>query len=105
MLPVSVVRLSRFAGYSAIDGSTVVAGTPDAPVSRRVQVLQSTREPVLVADTWSASDGSYRIDGIAYRPPGDGYTVIAYDHTGVHDPVAKGNLVPTPMPPDPAEHV
>jgi len=89
------------AGGCAISGTTALAGSPDSPTSRRVQLLRSISAPVLVAETWSDAAGAWAFDGLAARP---GYTVIAYDHTGVHDPVAKANLIPTPMPPDPAEH-
>ena len=82
-----------------IAGTTVVAGSPDAPVRRRVQLFECSNahgmafptNSIAVRWQWSAADGSYRFEGL---DPAKTYGVIAYDHTGVHDPVVKLNLVP-----------
>lgn len=82
-----------------IHGTTVLAGGPDAPVRRRVQIFQSGNSLGMVFPTsaipvrwqWSAADGSYRFTSL---DPAQTYGVIAYDHTGVHDPVIKLNLIP-----------
>jgi len=87
-----------------IYGTTVLAGSPDAPVRRRVQLFEIANAHGMAFPTaatpvrwqWSAADGSYRFEGL---DPAKTYGVIAYDHTGVHDPVVKLNLkpeVPTP---------
>ena len=82
-----------------IYGTTVQAGSPDVPVRRRVQLFECANAHGMAFPTsvipvrwqWSAPDGSYRFEGL---DPAKTYGVIAYDHTGVHDPVVKLNLVP-----------
>lgn len=82
-----------------IYGTTVLAGSPDVPVRRRVQLFECANAHGMAFPTsvipvrwqWSAPDGSYRFEGV---DPAKTYGVIAYDHTGVHDPVVKLNLVP-----------
>lgn len=82
-----------------IHGTTVLAGSPDTPVRRRVQLFEAGNALGMAFPTasvpvrwqWSAPDGSYRFTGL---DPAKTYGVIAYDHTGVHDPVIKLNLVP-----------
>ncbi|MCK0508463.1 hypothetical protein [Aromatoleum anaerobium] len=91
-------------GLNRLRGTTSIAGSPNIPTSRRVQLLRSVNVPVLVAKTWSDAAGAWAFDGIAPRQNGAGYTVISYDHTGVHAPAAAASLIPTPTPPDPAEH-
>ena len=84
---------------SMIYGTTVQAGSPDVPVRRRVQLFECANAHGMAFPTsvipvrwqWSAPDGSYRFEGL---DPAKTYGVIAYDHTGVHDPVVKLNLVP-----------
>lgn len=86
-----------------ISGTTVLAGAPDAPVRRRVQLFECSNAHGMAFPTaatpvrwqWSAPDGSYRFEGL---DPAKTYGVIAYDHTGVHDPVVKLNLVPEVTP-------
>lgn len=80
-------------------GTTVLAGVPDVPVRRRVQLFECASAhgmafPVAAIPIrwkWSAADGSYRFEGV---DPAKTYGVIAYDHTGLHDPVIKLGLVP-----------
>lgn len=92
-------------GLQRLAGTTAIAGTPDTPAAgRAVQLIRRRRDTSLVSETTSDAAGAWSFDSIQGRNPGDGYTVIAYDPTGTHDPVAKANLIPTPMPPDPAEH-
>ena len=99
-------RSARFwGGVNALIGSTAIASNPDAPApGRLVQLLGEVIQPRLL--TWRESDvaGQYAFERLRSRTGLDGYTVIAYDHTGVHDPVAKANLIPPPKPPAPAEH-
>lgn len=93
-------------GHNSLSGSTAIAGDPDTSApGRSVQLLRSVRLPHFIAGVVSDTAGQYAFEHIRHRPASDGYTVIAYDHTGVYDPVAKTNLVPSPMPPDPAEHL
>lgn len=80
-------------------GTTKVAGLPDAPVRRRVQLV-STENPggvifpisTLVAWFFSDENGNWEANNL---DPALKYHVIAYDHTGQYDPVIKMNLVPT----------
>lgn len=105
MFKVPCVRVRQSAGFSKLSGTAVIAGTPDAPAARRVQVLTADLIPIHVATTFSdAAAGEWEVEGLADRRALGGYTAIGYDHPGVHDPVAKTRLIPTPMPPDPAEH-
>lgn len=81
-------------------GTTKTAGTPDAPASRLVHLIRGTPaiRGMLVGDStplqWVQSDtqGNWEF---GLLDPSLRYHVIAYDHTGVHDPVIKMNLVPT----------
>jgi hypothetical protein len=80
-------------------GTTAVAGFPDATVQRRVHlVLADNPQRLLLPGArlvaWKFSDafGNWHFDGL---DPTLRYHAIAYDHTGVHDPVIKMNLVPT----------
>lgn len=102
MQRVPFARVWQNAGFSRLDGTAVVAGTPDVPAARRVQILTADPPPRHVATTFSRAAGDWSVESIGVIP--GGYTAIGYDHTGVHDPVAKTRLIPTPMPPDPAEH-
>lgn len=68
------------------------------PVARRVHVFEGSGPAGtvlgrvrLVAGTFSAPDGTWSVD---YLDPSHRYHVIAYDHTGEHDPVLKLNLIP-----------
>ncbi len=84
-----------------IFGTTKESGIPDAPVRRRVQIIAAVSnahghvfpnaDPSV---TWTCADesGNWEVRNL---DPTLKYHVIAYDHTGVHDPVIKMNLVPT----------
>lgn len=91
-------------GLHRLKGTVLVAGNPDTPVTRPVRLLRSFGAPTVLGLTISSADGTYTFEGLRKPPADDGYTVIAYDPTGQYDPVAKTNLVPSPMPPDPSEH-
>ena len=80
-------------------GTAAIAGDPDTPVRRRVQLFTSANAHGQVFPAtqyvdwqWSAADGSWSFSDL---DPSRRYHAIAYDHTGVHDPVLKLNLVPT----------
>lgn len=96
------VRVVRVTDLPAgrLYGTTKQAGAPDVPVRRRVQIVQAASNahghvfPTVgasVAWVWSDDDGNWEVDNI--NPDGK-YHAIAYDHTGVHDPVIKLNLTP-----------
>lgn len=90
-------------GRGYLEGTTALAGTPDAPVSRRVHlIVQMSSRPELafpgriMRTVWSdPATGAWRFD---YLNTAAKFAVLAYDHPGVNDPVAKTNLVPTPLP-------
>lgn len=82
-------------------GTTKVAGNPDSPARRRVQVIPAAQNAhgfvfpnaeAAVAGTWSDDTGNWEVRNL---DPARKYHVIAYDHTGQYDPVIKMNLVPT----------
>ncbi|NMG56642.1 hypothetical protein [Aromatoleum aromaticum] len=93
------VTLKPLVRPGALFGSTTIAGTPEAAVPRRVQlfVSQNAHGQVFPSNTlvdwcWSDAAGDWHFDNL---DPTKKYHVIAYDHTGVHDPVIKLNLVPS----------
>lgn len=97
----AVIRIQSVVAVGKLFGTTKVAGLPDSPVRRRVQIVQAGQNahglafPTLgstISWKWAGNDGAWQFDGL---DPGLKYHVIAYDHTGVHDPVIKLNLVPT----------
>lgn len=84
-----------------IFGTTKEAGSPDAPVRRRVQVVSSEpnahghvfpSDTDFVTWTWADENGNWEVRNL---DPALKYHAIAYDHTGVYDPVIKMNLTPT----------
>lgn len=97
----SVVHLPATIPPGRLYGTTREAGLPDAPVRRRVQVVSADQNAhahlfptatVFCTWVWADENGSWAVHGL---DPALKYHVIAYDHTGVHDPVIKMNLVPT----------
>lgn len=89
----------KLAGY--LHGTTAIAGSPDAPARRRVQAMSSGSNAhghifplvgALVTWVWADESGNWEVRNL---DPALKYHVIAYDHTGVHDPVIKLNLTPT----------
>ena len=83
--PLGTARVYRGTGY--IDGVVTVDGQP---ASRPVRVYD--RETgVLVAETTSAADGTYQVDGLA----GDReYIVVAIDTARVHNAVVQDRITP-----------
>ncbi|ENO82079.1 hypothetical protein B447_05058 [Thauera sp. 27] len=82
-------------------GSTKIAGSPDVPIRRRVQIVSAVsnahghvfpNSESSVTWTWADEDGNWEVQNLN---PSLKYHVIAYDHTSVYDPVIKLNLVPT----------
>lgn len=98
LTPSRIVRVFALP-VGVLTGSTKVAGSPDAPVARRVQIVEAVSNahghafPSTGFSTWTWADaaGNWSISGL---DPSKKYHVIAYDHTDVHDPVIKLNLVP-----------
>ncbi|CAN5753489.1 hypothetical protein BH11PSE12_BH11PSE12_08230 [soil metagenome] len=61
----------------------------DKPVIRKVR-LHRKIDGMLIRETWSAADGSYRFAGIAVQP----YYVTSFDHTGNLNAVIKDSITP-----------
>ncbi len=92
--------LSPLIRGDAVDGgSHRIRGTvtEDGAVANRRVRLFSRVDGRLLRETWSAADGSYLFNRIAYRY--QGYTVIVYDHGANPKNAAIADLVtPEPMP-------
>jgi hypothetical protein len=78
-------------------GTVENAGTPNTPVSRRVQVFAQTSafgilNSIFVTTVVSDTSGRW---SVGMLDPAIKYGIIAYDHTGTYDPVVKMNLTPT----------
>lgn len=85
MLVAGPLQMYRGTGYIA--GTVTVEGVP---ASRPVRVYD--RETgVLVAETTSAADGSYLVDGLAGNRE---YVVLAVDTARVHNAVVQDRIVP-----------
>ena len=77
------------AGQGYVSGLVTVNGTPDA---RRVEVRHA-RTRAVISTTFSASDGTYRLDGL---DPTDEFEVIARDHAAVYNNVIAARVLPWP---------
>lgn len=95
------MRLAPEPPPGRLSGSTKIAGSPDTPVPRRVQVVSYAPNahghifPAVVAFstwTWADENGNWEVRNL---DPALKYHAIAYDHTGQYDPVIKMNLIPT----------
>lgn len=84
--------LPHRAGSGVIAGSVKVKGTPDTPVSRPV-VAFDFASMLPLAQTTSATDGSYRFANLPTTP----VFVVSFDTTGLHRAVIADNLTPEPM--------
>lgn len=98
LLPFSVQTVAFF---GRLHGTTKEAGSPDAPVRRRVQIIAAENNShghvfpnsnSSVTWTWADEAGNWEVRNL---DPTLKYHAIAYDHTGQYDPVIKLNLVPT----------
>lgn len=87
-------RNIHFGGNGQITGTVKEKGQPDQPLVRRVQLI-SENTYLLVAETWSGADGSYRFEFI---DPNQRYTVVSYDYKHVYRAVIADNLIPEAMP-------
>jgi len=95
------LRIREATRNSRIFGTTKTAGNPDAPVRRRVQIVEASANahghvfPSVGAFstwTWADENGNWEVRNL---DPNLKYHAIAYDHTGQYDPVIKMNLTPT----------
>lgn len=107
MTPPSAVILSPELGLMRLSGTTVVAGSPDASIgSIPVFLVRSIQRLLTIRRTISSPTGAWVFDRIvAPRTADGGYVTIAFDPAKAYDPACKTNLIPSPMPPDPAEHL
>lgn len=82
-----------YGGNGRIAGTVKEAGTPDAPVKRRVRLHRKT-DGMMLFETWSQPDGTYLFENIQIQP----YYVVSFDHTGNYNGVIKDSIVPELMP-------
>jgi len=87
-------RRRALSGPATLAANTVIAGLPDSPVAREVELIDLSLLPARQT-AWSAANGEVEF---ARLPPGRRYLMVSYDHTGVYDPVAKLVTIPTPLP-------
>lgn len=87
-------RNIHFGGAGVIAGSVKEkapqSGNSNRPLVRRVQLF-STQTNLLVAETWSAPDGSYRFELL---DPDQCFTVVAHDHERHYRAVIADQLRP-----------
>lgn len=87
-------RNIHFGGAGLIIGSVkekaAQSGTLNRALVRRVQLF-SAQTNLLVAETWSAADGSYRFD---HLDPDQRFTVVAHDHERHYRAVIADRLQP-----------
>lgn len=85
----------KFNGVGRVAGTVKVAGTPDAPVFRRVRLF-AKRGGEWIRETWSNPDtGEYAFD---YVMMNEELFIIAHDHTGVYNAVISDSIFADPMP-------
>jgi hypothetical protein len=65
-------------------------GTPNEPLARKVQ-LYNANTNLLVAETWSDTQGLYRFDQI---DSDQHYNVMSHDYTGHYRSVIANDLKP-----------
>lgn len=83
-------RTDAYAGYARLAGDVAVAGTPDAPVRRRVRLLLKANGQI-IRQTWSdAATGAFAFDALAPVP----CIVFSEDHTGNFNAVILDRLTP-----------
>lgn len=89
------VRRQEFWGYGLIYGTVKADGTPDYPVSRKVQLLREI-DGRCIDETWSNSTTGYY--EFRYIDPTLKYTVVAFDYTGSFLAVVADNITPELIP-------
>jgi hypothetical protein len=78
-------------GTLTLSGTVKEQGTPNAPLWRRVNLIEQVTGRV-IREVWSdATTGAYSFPNIM---GGRKYTVVSYDHTGYHRAVIADNLEP-----------
>lgn len=82
----------EYGGVYRVTGTTAVAGTPDVPVARLV-ALMAERSKRVVRSQFSAPNGAYSFDNVAYGP----WTIISWDHTGEYNAVIASGRCGDPM--------
>lgn len=84
-----------FGGVGQIVGTVKQKGSPDAPLHRRVCLIDEPSRS-LIRETWSdAITGAYAFPNVAMRST---YTVLSYDHTGSYRAVIADKQIPELMP-------
>jgi hypothetical protein len=79
-------------GALTLTGTVAERGTPNAPLRRRVNLIEQITGRV-IRETWSdAATGAYSFPNIM---GGRKYTVVSYDHTGFYRAVIADSLEPT----------
>jgi hypothetical protein len=68
----------NYNGNGTINGTVKVKGTPDYPVSRKVQLFHNNK---LLQEVWSDSLGDYSFDNLSKT---ELYNVVVYDHTSTY---------------------
>ena len=85
----------HFGGNGVIAGTVKEKATPlNVALVRRVQLI-SAHTHLLVAETWSSPDGSYRFEQIDTRQR---YAVVSFDHERHYRAVIADDLSPAVMP-------
>lgn len=94
--PALLVVADRVDGGGGRIAATVKqVGTPNAPVWRRVRLLDRCSARC-IRETWSDPvTGAYEFANIALNRE---YTVVGYDHTGLHNAVIADPILAEPMP-------
>ena len=84
---------------SPFAGRGIVAGTDPglvtvggAPAARRIFLFDSLTFKA-IARQWSASDGTYRFDGVN---PSRDFTVLSVDHLEIYNAVVRDGISPKP---------
>lgn len=88
--PLSVADVED-GGACTLADTVKIAGTPDVPVARRVDLF-CVASKRLVRSTWSSPAGNYIFTAIRPGP----WMVIAYDHTGTYNAVIADNITVAP---------
>lgn len=81
-----------FSGTYRIDGTTAVAGAPDVPVSREVNIFFK-KSGRLARKGWSDAAGNYQFLMVGEGP----WFVTTHDHTGEYNAVIADNIYGTPI--------
>lgn len=89
-----------FCGNNRVFGTTSANGIPVA--SATVFALENSPGFRQLRGTQSDATGGFVLDRLGSFTR---VVMIAFDPTNQYDPTCKANLIPSPMPPDPSEHL